>query len=192
METHSSHPANQSIIAVAVLLMIASLGLTYQFLVPRLVQAKTDAVTADANLAGVKKNVDTLHSINQQMADAVTAAKNRGVDVDNLPQVLPASADVYKIYIQMETLMNSATGIDTPTYQVGTPAVDSTGVTKIPVVVTGAGSYANLQNFLDRMELNIRPLSFSSIAFSFDSGKGSYTLSATGVILAQGSTNPTQ
>lgn len=180
---------NQNLLGIGLLLLVLGLGLSYEFFAPRLQAARSDEGTNQAKLDALTSEVDQLTTAQQNLAVTKQQLVSRGIDLNKAAAVLPATEDMPSLYIQMEDVMrrSSQAGITNPAYQLSDPALDADGTVKIPVTVTGSGSYADLKSFLTRLETNIRPVSLTSVALTTKDANGStsLSLSATGYVRAR-------
>jgi len=179
---------NQNLLGIGLLLLVLGLGLSYEFLAPRLQTARSDRDTNQAKLNALTSEVAQLTDAQQSLAATKQQLTARGIDISKADEVLPPTEDLPSLYIQMEDVMkrSGSAGITNPAYQVSDPALDADGTVRIPVTVTGSGSYADLKAFIVRLENNIRPVSLTSVAFATQetNGTSKLTLSATGYVRA--------
>lgn len=193
MATKQPQNLNQTFILLAIgLFLIGGIG-SYRYAVPNLKSAKTALAQTKAQNQGILDDIASLNQAKSAVDDAQTYLKNQlNVDPAQLRYVFPPTEDVPGLYLQMESLM-SAAGIESPSYQIGLPALDQDGLARIPVTITATGSYTDLKHYITDLELNIRPISLITASFTQSVEKdggapaiGKMTMSATGFVRAAG------
>jgi Tfp pilus assembly protein PilO len=189
---------NQILTLLAGVIVAVSFYGSYQFLLPQLAKDREQVAVEQASLSGLTTDVANLNSAQAQLNDAVTVLRQSGVNVDAAHNVVPLTEDMPSLYIQMESVINRMPSLSKRSYQLSNPTKDVDGSVKIPLTISAAGSYKDLKTFLESFEQNIRPASFSSIAFTpflvtADAktpdklaSNGLFTLNAVGAIRAQG------
>jgi Tfp pilus assembly protein PilO len=153
-------------IELGALLAIVSFAVIFYFLLPRLTEANAENAQATAQHEALQKEISTLTSasntltqLENQYADQFKAGKLAFPDTEEMPS----------LYIQLESITGTTPGLVNVSYQAATPVADEKGV-KVPVSVTASGRYSDLKNLLNRLEVNSRPLSFTTIVFTQGSG----------------------
>lgn len=180
---------------LGVLLMIVSLAGVFEFLAPRLTDARANLASDQAKLKGLQSDVDVLTTAKNQLAqDEKALQDDRGVDFTKLPLIYPKTEDMPGLYLQLEALMQRglAEGVTSPSYQVTAPVLDATeGSVHIPVTISAIGQYAQLKTFIALLEQNLRPISIQTINLSqtLDKDKGTpsglFTLNVAGIVRAE-------
>lgn len=156
---------SQSASLIALLLIVGGLGGTYQFLLPMLRTEKEKLAKLTAESAGYEQDIAALHQVEVELSAGKAELQRQGTSLTKLQSVVPQTEDVPGLYIQLEQLMKEASPA-TAAYQVGAPVEESPGVAKVPVSITATGTYGDLKRFITRLELNIRPLTFTTVTFS--------------------------
>ncbi len=175
---------SQSVALIGILLVLAGVGGTYQFLVPMLQKDRAALQLAQKQRDAAVKDVSDLQKVHTDLGAAEQQLAITGVTPQLIAQVVPATEEMPSLYIQMESLMSDST-ISQPAYQLAPPVRDA-GSVKVPITVTASGTYGSLKAFLTKMETNIRPITFTSITLSQVTGttgnasSAPLSLSATG------------
>ena len=182
--------SSQTLLGLGILFLLVGLGGSYEFLAPRLLTARTDLATSQAQLDTITSEVAQLNVAQQNLVVAKQSLTNRGIDLNKALEVMPATENVPGLYIQLEDLMTRGgqAGVSETNYQVSDPIIDTDGTAKVPVTITGFGSYSDLKNFITMAETNIRPLSFTTVGFAAAQKNGGTVLqlTATGYVRSQG------
>lgn len=165
-QASTTQTQTQNLYAVGIALVLGAFALSYYYLVPKLKEARTELKTQEATLKQREAEVAALQRGKVVLEKGEAMLRTKGFDDEKkLNAVMPEYEEIPTLYIQMEQLKGK--NPNTPfTYTVGTPAEDKDGTVKVPVTVTGTGSYAALKDLVANLEANIRPLTFSTVAFS--------------------------
>lgn len=188
----------QTIYTIGALLLIAGLAGSYQFLMPNLRTANTEASTEQTKYQGLKQDADNLQSISIQLVKAKQKLSDKGLTPEVLSSIIPDTEDMPDLYIQMENFVSTWKPSTALTYQLGTPTSTPDGV-HIPVTLVGTGVYSQLKQLVHSIEVMQRPVTISTISFVALPGKtstitgsdgkphtvGIMTMSATGFIRAK-------
>jgi Tfp pilus assembly protein PilO len=198
---------NQNLVAVGIVLILASLGVCYGFLVPGLLAARTNEAKSHASLVAVQTQIDSLNAAGALVNASNSQLASEGLSFGYLQQVLPVTEDLPGLYIQMESVVaQSSATVGGITYQFGTPIADPLTGAKIPITVSGNGDYPDLKTFIGRFENNVRPVTFDQLSFTVatatapgssgstpapatttaPTAKGPVTVTATGYVTALG------
>ena len=173
-------------IALGAVLIAAAFIYMYTSQVASLKTANSSYLQAVATEEAKKNEITALNEAKVRLQQKEELLQSNGVTTAYLNSVLPATEDMPALYIQLEGLLKSVSGLTSPTYQVSKPVADAeNGAVKIPVTITASGKYQDLKNFVSNFESNIRPVTFTSIAFSQAADEkqpNAYTLTANGFV----------
>lgn len=196
MATKNPTNVNQTIILITLLLFVLGGIATFKFALPKLHDAKVSLEEQIAKNKGLQADIGSLTQAKSQVQEAQDNLKNQlGVDPARLRYVFPPTEDVPELYLQMESIIQTA-GITNPTYQINPPALDQDGLVRIPISISATGSYLDLKTFVSKLQTNIRPVSLLTASFSKAAPKeegqsvdGLLTMTATGFVRAAALSN---
>jgi Tfp pilus assembly protein PilO len=194
--TKSPSNPNQTLALLGVLLLVIGVGGAYYYFLPQLIDARTQEATTLAQKQGLEQDIQTLQQAQTDLGAAQVALQNQGVNFGQLQMHYPTYEEVPNLYLQMEALISGNPQIKNITYQIGQPVKESNEVVKIPMTVTGGGSYSDLKTFAEKLENSIRPLTLIQLSFAISTGDtsdktkvvvpaGDYILTATGYARAE-------
>src|ERR1044072_6767868 len=129
---------NQSLLLIAVVLLLLGVGSLYFYFLPNLKTARQQAAQSQAKDQGLQTDIATLQSAQNELDLARQSLQSRGIDLDKLSSVYPQYEDIPTLYIQMEYLMGATQGISSATYQISAPTTDQTGA-RVRVCVSATG-----------------------------------------------------
>jgi hypothetical protein len=185
---------NQSVGAIAFLLILASFALVYYVFAPQLVTARNEQATAQAKLDGLNTDIKTLETAKNDMGKAMDELTAKGVDFSTLRNNYPLTESMPDVYLQLEDVIRANPTLKKLDYQVGQPVagIDKGGA-KVSVTLTATGAYGELKNLLIGLETNIRPFILTQVGFvgytpsadEKDIPVGSYVLTLTGHTLTE-------
>ncbi|HSI20563.1 MAG TPA: type 4a pilus biogenesis protein PilO [Verrucomicrobiae bacterium] len=192
---NQSGSSNKNVLLGGIVLLLLGVGGSYQFLSPQLKVVRASLAANQANLKGLESDVAALSTARLQLNQVKERMEiERKVDFSKVNDVYPRTEDMPGLYLQLESLITQANtlGVKDAAYQVGTPVMDSTeNAVRIPVSITGTGTYANLLAFVTKLEQNLRPLSLETfnLAQAVDKEKnqatGQFTLNAAAIVRAE-------
>ena len=192
----STGSLNQNLTLLGILLIIVSVGGSYQFLILPTKTSLGELASLTAKEKGLSQDIADLKKVDQDLIQGKQTLAGQGTTLTTLQSIVPATEDMPGLYLQMEQLIKDPL-IQKGTYQLGAPSADPAGGVKIPVTLTAQGSYLSLKRFIVNLEQNIRPISFTNIAFTIagqdasastttvSAPAGSVSLSLTGYVTAQ-------
>jgi Tfp pilus assembly protein PilO len=197
MPTAQSSSPDKNLVMIALLLMLAGLGGTYQFLVPQLRQAKDQHAQLTALHEEKSKNVEILKEIQSKLTEGKADMAQRDINLVKLPNVVPVEEEMPQLYIEFERIALMHASMEM-TYQIATPSKDEAGKVTVPVTVGATATYDELKYLIRFLHLHYRPLVLTSVILSDPpevqstdgkpadrSMEGKLVLSATGYIAAQ-------
>jgi Tfp pilus assembly protein PilO len=193
-QTNQASSPAKSLSLLAFLFLLIGVGGSYMTLTPMLLLAKQETENARAKHDGLTNDLAQLKNAIRAASDTEAALLGLGFSFDDVAHMFPETEDLPGLYLQMEGLIETAklSGIENANYQVAAPIVDqSSGMVSIPITVTATGAYMPLLLFISNLELNIRPISISTLNFAQsidkDAGKagGKFNLSATASVRAK-------
>ncbi|CAN5178223.1 hypothetical protein BH11PAT4_BH11PAT4_3280 [soil metagenome] len=185
---------NQSVGAIAILLIMASFALVYYVFAPQLVTARNEQAAAQAKLDGLNTDIKTLETAKNDMGKAMDDLTAKGVDFATLRNNYPLTESMPDVYLQVEEVIRANPTLKKLDYQIGQPVVGVLGAgAHIPITLTATGTYGELKNLLIGLETNIRPFILTQIGFAGytattdekDIPAGAYVLTLTGHTLTE-------
>jgi hypothetical protein len=173
MATKAPANPNQTIGAIAFLLLLGSFAAAWYMLAPNLTTARTEKAMAQAKLDGLNADIKTLETAKQEMGKAMDELTLKGVDFDSLRNNYPVTESVPDVYLQVEEVIRANPSLKKVDYQVGTPVTNTEGKgkgVKIPLTLTATAPYGEIKNLLVGLETNIRPFLLTQVGLSVYAG----------------------
>lgn len=188
----------RSLVLVGLLFLIAGIGGAYMLLLPNLQAKRTDLAAAEAELAGLKQDVQTLETAERNLASAKAELEARNVNFARLSVHYPRTEEVPNIYLQIEEIIQTNPGARNVMYSVGQPVETGTGQARVPVTLTTSGEYSAMKEFLNQLQHNIRPFVLTQVVMAeathalASDGRtqvtlppGSYSMNVTGYVASE-------
>ena len=157
-------------------------GGTYYYLLPQLTQERLATEQLRSKDTGLTADVAALGVVKSRLAQEKGQLATEGVDFTQITEVLPVTEEMPNVYLQMENLVSNPQGVQGVAYKVSQPidrvtadpsvatpvslnGSNQTLTASIPLTVQAVGKYADLKIFIQRLELNIRPITLTSVTF---------------------------
>src|ERR1044072_3719008 len=125
---------NQSLLLIAVVLLLLGVGSLYFYFLPNLKTARQQAAQSQAKDQGLQTDIATLQSAQNELDLARQSLQSRGIDLDKLSSVYPQYEDIPTLYIQMDCWVGISEVFSSNPKKFGPPPTAKAGA-RVPVSV---------------------------------------------------------
>lgn len=117
--------------------------------------------------SNLKKEVADIQQKQSDLAGIKTAIANLEPDLERLNLTMPTKEDRPEMIVAINTIAADAGLTGEPLIEFNNQETDSaTGAKKVAVTIDVNGFYDNLNQFLEKIQKNIRPIVITSVAFT--------------------------